>query len=51
MVSTAALAKLFEVFKDKVECVLLNACYSETQAEAIRQHIDYVIGMHQEIGN
>lgn len=51
MVSTAALAKLFEVFKDKVECVLLNACYSETQAEAIRQHIDYVIGMHQAIGN
>ena len=51
MVSTAALAKLFEVFKDKVECVLLNACYSENQAEAIRQHIDYVIGMHQAIGN
>ncbi|MEG4503477.1 pentapeptide repeat-containing protein [Microcoleus sp. F6_B4] len=51
MVSTAALAKLFEVFKDKVECVLLNACYSETQAEGIRQHIDYVICMHHEIGN
>ncbi|MBD1884721.1 pentapeptide repeat-containing protein [Microcoleus vaginatus] len=51
MVSTAALAKLFEVFKDKVECVLLNACYSETQAEGIRQHIDYVICMHQAIGN
>ena len=51
MVSTAALAKLFEVFKDQVECVLLNACYSETQAEVISQHIDYVIGMHQAIGN
>jgi uncharacterized protein YjbI with pentapeptide repeats len=51
MVSTAALAKLFEVFKEKVECVLLNACYSETQAEVISQHIDYVIGMHQAIGN
>mgnify|MGYP005609223401 CR=1 FL=1 len=51
MVSTAALAKLFEVFKDKVECVLLNACYSETQAEGICQHIDYVICMHQAIGN
>jgi len=51
MVSTAALAKLFEVFKDKVECVLLNACYSETQAETISQHIDYVIGMHQAISN
>ncbi|WP_246276943.1 pentapeptide repeat-containing protein [Microcoleus asticus] len=51
MVSTAALAKLFDVFKDQVECVLLNACYSETQAEVISQHIDYVIGMNRAIGN
>jgi uncharacterized protein YjbI with pentapeptide repeats len=51
MVSTAALASLFEVFKDKVECVLLNACYSVEQAEAIRQYIPYVIGMNHEIGD
>ncbi|HEY9696981.1 MAG TPA: CHAT domain-containing protein [Trichocoleus sp.] len=49
-VSASSLAKLFEMFKDKIECVLLNACYSEAQAEAIRQHINYVIGMHQVIG-
>lgn len=51
LVSTHALASLFEVFKDKVECVLLNACYSVEQAEAIRQHIPYVIGMNHEIGD
>jgi uncharacterized protein YjbI with pentapeptide repeats len=51
LVSNSALADLFEVFKDSVECVLLNACYSLEQAEAIRQHIPYVIGMSQAIGN
>jgi hypothetical protein len=34
-VSTEALAGLFELFADRVECVVLNACYSEVQAEAI----------------
>jgi AAA-like domain len=32
-------------------CVLLNACYSEVQARAIAQHIPYVIGMNQAIGD
>ncbi|MGB6298302.1 MAG: CHAT domain-containing protein [Rivularia sp. (in: cyanobacteria)] len=49
--STQALAGLFELCADEVECVLLNACYSEVQAKAIAQHIDYVIGMNQEIGD
>lgn len=42
---------LFEQFADQVECVLLNACYSETQAVAIAEHINYVIGMNQAIGD
>ena len=50
-VSTEALASLFELFSDKVECVLLNACYSDVQAQAIAQHIDSVIGMNQAIGD
>jgi GTP-binding protein EngB required for normal cell division len=50
-VSTEALASLFSLFKEHVECVVLNACYSEIQAEAINCHIDYVVGMHQEIGD
>jgi hypothetical protein len=49
-VSTKALADLFRLF-DGVECVLLNACYSEVQAKAIAQHIPYVIGMNQAIGD
>jgi hypothetical protein len=32
-----------------LECVVLNACYSEAQANAIAQHIPYVIGMSDAI--
>lgn len=51
LVSTEALAGLFELVADHVECVLLNACYSEVQAGAIVQHVSYVIGMSQAIGD
>lgn len=34
-----------------MQCVLLNACFSLTQAKAINQHIKYVIGMRDEIGD
>lgn len=49
LVSTEALSELFELFSSSVECVVLNACYSEVQAEAICQHIDYVVGMNQAV--
>jgi AAA-like domain/TIR domain/CHAT domain len=51
LVSSQSLARLFKLFQNKVECVLLNACYSEVQAEAIHEHIDCVIGMNQAIGD
>ncbi len=51
VVPTDALATLFELFADRVKCVLLNACYSELQARAIAQHIDYVVGMRWAIGD
>ncbi len=51
LVSGEALAKLFSLFKDRVECVVLNACYSEVQAQAIVRYIPYVIGMNQAIGD
>ena len=51
LVSTEALSALFELFANSVECVVLNACYSERQARAIAQHIPYVIGMNQAIGD
>ncbi|MDJ0594311.1 MAG: hypothetical protein QNJ72_30775 [Pleurocapsa sp. MO_226.B13] len=49
LVSTDALSNLFELCSQWVKCVLLNACYSEVQANAIIQHIDYAIGMNREI--
>ncbi|MGA1871491.1 MAG: CHAT domain-containing protein [bacterium] len=49
LVSPEALAGLFELFADQVECVLLNACYSQVQANAINKHISYVIGMKKGI--
>ncbi|MBD2337832.1 AAA-like domain-containing protein [Calothrix sp. FACHB-156] len=51
LVSTESLGRLFRLFQDKIECVLLNACYSEAQAEAIYQHINYVVGMNQAVGD
>lgn len=51
LVSAVALARLFKLFETQVKCVLLNACYSEVQAAAIGQYIDYVIGMSREIGD
>lgn len=51
LVTSVALAGLFGQFAKQVECVVLNACYSEEQASAIAQHIDYVIGMNAAIGD
>ena len=51
LVSTQALGQLFELFANQIECVVLNACYSDTQAATIYQHIDYVVGMGQAIGD
>jgi hypothetical protein len=52
LVSTKALESLFKLFASKgLKCVLLNACFSEVQAEAINQHIPYVIGMSKSIGD
>ncbi|MEH1826731.1 MAG: 5'-methylthioadenosine/S-adenosylhomocysteine nucleosidase [Nostoc sp.] len=50
-VNTEDFAKLFEFFKEKVNCVLLSHCYSEVQAEAIAQHINYVIGITNELSD
>jgi len=50
-VSGEAIARLLGLFKDSLQCVLLNACYSEVQAKAISEHIPFVIGMSEEIGD
>lgn len=51
LVGTEVLTDLFRIVAKwkVVECVLLNACYSQEQASEIVKHINYVIGMQQEI--
>jgi hypothetical protein len=52
LLETKTLASMFKLFaKKSVECVILNACYSEVQAEAIFKHIPYVIGMNKALGD
>ncbi|MBP5977102.1 CHAT domain-containing protein, partial [Brasilonema sp. CT11] len=52
LISAEALGSMFKLFTTKgVDCVLLNACYSQMQAEAISQHVNYVIGMTQTVGD
>ncbi len=51
LISGDSLGRLFELCADSVKCVVLNACYSEAQADAIAKHIDYVVGMKQAIGD
>lgn len=48
-VSAAALGALFKNFATTIRCVILNACYSKAQAEAIAKYIPAVIGMTQEV--
>jgi AAA+ ATPase superfamily predicted ATPase len=50
-VTPEALAALFRLVTDHVNCVVLNACYSDIQAEAIVEHIPFVIGMNRAIGD
>ena len=52
LISSEALADLAKIFSERgLECIVLNACYSKFQAEAIVQHIPYVIGMSQAVGD
>ena len=48
-VSAASLSRLFQVLENRLRCVVLNACYSERQAEAIASHAAAVIGMTADI--
>jgi len=46
-----ALSQLFFLLRDNIKCVVLNACYSKNQAQAIAKNIDCVIGMSKAIGD
>jgi uncharacterized protein (TIGR02145 family) len=49
--SSEGLANLFRLFSKYIRCVLLNACYSQEQAEVISMHIPYVIGTDNAISD
>jgi len=50
-VNPQGLAEMFGECKDTIRCVVVNACHSEQLAEAMSRHIDYVVGMHSEVGD
>lgn len=50
-ISTEAIKSLFRTLKDNIKIVVLNACYSRIQAEAIVEVIDCAIGMNNVIGD
>ena len=50
-VPSVALGRLFAVLRDNIRLVVLNACYSDEQARAIVEEIDFVVGMTDEIGD
>lgn len=45
------LQRLFSLFRDSLNCVVLNACYSENQAITISKEGIYVIGMKNAISD
>lgn len=44
IINTEIICSFFKLF-NKVKCVLLNCCYSKSQAESIIKYIPYVVGM------
>jgi hypothetical protein len=50
-ISGDALAGLFDLCSRHVKCVVLNACYSDVQAQSISSVVECVIGMSRAIGD
>jgi len=50
-VDREALAGLFEIFRDTIRVVILNACGSKHQVGAFSQLIDFTIGMNKPISD
>ncbi|KYF58965.1 hypothetical protein BE04_43580 [Sorangium cellulosum] len=44
-VSKKAFANLFEILRDRIRLVVLNACRSKPLADAVGEHIEHAIGM------
>jgi hypothetical protein len=50
-VSETSIKALFSVLKDNIRLVVLNACYSKIQADAIKEIVECVVGMNTAIGD
>ena len=46
-----SIRKILSMTAKKLECVILNACYSEVQAIEIAKKVNYVIGMNDAISD
>lgn len=46
-----AFANLIRVLKDNLRMVVLNACYSENQANYLKEIVDFTIGMGKAVGD
>lgn len=51
LVKADALGRLFGLFEGRIRCVVMNACWSAVQADAIAKSVDCVIGMSERIGD
>ena len=51
LLDAGVLAALLRVHKQNIRVVLLNACFSEEQAKAVVNEIDFVVGMNDSIGD
>lgn len=51
LIPNDALGSLFELFSANIKCVVLNSCYSESQAKEIAKHIPYVVGMKSSVND
>lgn len=51
LIDNDAIGSLFELFSDNIQCVVLNSCYSESQAQEIAKHVPYVIGMKSSVND
>jgi hypothetical protein len=51
IVGPEELTQLFAILKGDIRLVVLNACYSKSQAQAISKVIDYTVGINGAIGD
>ncbi len=51
LIDNDAIGSLFELFSEQTKCVVLNSCYSQSQAIEIAKHIPYVIGMKSSVND